>query len=46
MLTFDNDVKTFIQITGTDIYNGYPKVKSASGFWSDRMLSVISQEQH
>ena len=32
----------------TDIYNGYPKLKSAFKFWSDRetMFLAISQQQH
>ena len=35
---FDKGAESFLQITGTDIYNDYPKLKSAFGFWSDSMF--------
>ena len=38
MTSFDNGAENFLQITGTDIYNGYPKLKPAFGFWSDSVF--------
>ena len=34
----DNDAEKYLEITRTDIYNGFPKLKSAFGFWSDNMF--------
>ena len=39
VLTFlDNDTEYFLEITATDIFDGYPKLKSAFRFWSECMV--------
>ena len=30
--SFDKDIENLLKITGTDVYNGFPKLNSALGF--------------
>ena len=37
-MSFDNGEENILQITGSDFYKDYPKLKSAFGFWSDSVF--------